>query len=270
MSIPFVLIVVMAAVFGPVCSWLALRRARSWAVWFIFGVFLGPIAVGLLIASPPGRCPSCAAPTHGWPRVCASCGLEFDADPAAGSAGVDGTPGLTLAVATPTPATGPARAPRSSGRRGASKSGKAAASSGTPESDIEGSPETRPATQLGRRATAIPRAADGTTGPQTLGILGNGVFVGGSEELQIGSRYFLARVGGDLQALGPIHISPSAVATKMKINDAESTVVADRLLITGHGRSSGRTLAFAGVSIEPGVDIERELTSPRRQRVATS
>ena len=40
MSIPFVLIVVMAAVFGPVCSWLALRRARSWAVWFIFGVLL--------------------------------------------------------------------------------------------------------------------------------------------------------------------------------------------------------------------------------------
>ena len=68
MSIPFVLIVVMAAVFGPVCSWLALRRARSWAVWFIFGVLLGPIAVGLLLAAPPGRCPSWGAPTRGGAR----------------------------------------------------------------------------------------------------------------------------------------------------------------------------------------------------------
>ena len=268
MSIPFVLIVVMAAVFGPVCSWLALRRARSWAVWFIFGVLLGPIAVGLLLAAPPGRCPSCAAPTRGWPRLCASCGFVFG-DPATVPAEGVGTPGLTLAVATPGTPTSPAPTPRSGGRRGSTRNVAGPADSAGPASNpTEDSPETRRATRLGRRATAIPRTTSDGAAAQSLAILGSGVFVGGSDELQIGSRYFLARVGGEFHALGPIHMSPSAVAMKMKINDAETTVVADRLLITGRGRLSGRTLAFAGVSMEPGMNLEQELTGRRRQKAA--
>ena len=51
--------------------------------------------------------------------------------------------------------------------------------------------------------------------------------------LQIGSRYFLARVGTKLNLLGPIHISPSAVAASVTLADAEVAVLADRLLITG-------------------------------------
>jgi hypothetical protein len=266
LSIPFVLIVVMAAVFGPVCSWLALRRARSWAVWFIFGVLLGPIAVGLLLAAPPGRCPSCAAPVRGWPRACASCGFAFGEPPTLPSER-DGTPGLTLAVATPESMSPPAPTARS-GKRGPTKSAAAAVAVDPVTSEIDDSPETRPATRLGRRATAIPRAAADGAASQTLAIMGSGVFVGGSDDLQIGSRYFLARVGGEFQALGPIHMSPSAVAMKMKINDTETTVVADRVLITGRGRASGRTLAFAGVSMEPGMNIEQELTGRRHQKVA--
>jgi hypothetical protein len=263
LSIPFVLIVVMAAVFGPVCSWLALRRARSWAVWFIFGVLLGPIAAGLLLAAPPGRCPSCATPTVGWPRLCASCGFAFG-EPATLSSQGDGTPGLTLAVATPGATSGPGPSSRP-GKRGPARDAASVAER-PPTSETDDSPETRPATRLGRRATAIPRAASDGAASQTLAIMGSGVFVGGSDVLQIGSRYFLARVGGEFQALGPIHMSPSAVAMKMKINDIETTVVADRVLITGRGRASGRTLAFAGVSTEPGMNIEQELTGRRRQK----
>src|SRR5687768_13544779 len=175
----------MAAVFGPVCSWLALRRARSWAVWFFFGVLLGPIAVGLLLAAPPGRCPSCAAPTRGWPHLCASCGFVFGDPPTVPAEGV-GTPGLTLAVATPGTTTGAAPSPRSGGRRGSSTDVARPGDSADPASgQIVDSPETRRATRLGRRATAIPRTTSDGAAAQSLAILGSGVFVGGSDELQI-------------------------------------------------------------------------------------
>jgi hypothetical protein len=267
LSIPFVLFVAMAAVFGPVCSWLALRRARSWATWFIFGVLIGPLAVVLLVAAPPGRCPSCGTATRGWPSRCAGCGLEF-AGAAPGGAEAGGSPALAPSTAT----TGPAQrelAPRSTSRRSASNGTVTEATAGTTNGTAD-SPETRPATRLGRRATAVARAASDRTGgaSQTVAILGSGVFVGGSDELQIGSRYLFARVGNELQALGPIHMSPSAVATKLKLTDVETTVVSDRLLITGRGRASGRTLAFAGVTMEPGMDIEREIRGRRRPKVA--
>ncbi len=270
MSIPFVLVVAMATVFGPLCSWLALRRARSWAVWFIFGVLLGPIAAALLFAAPPGRCPSCGTPSRGWPRSCDGCGIVFGGDAGVMDVSSHGAPGLTLTspaagvgAMTPTGA-------ETAGRAGVSKRAQAQAEEAA-RKRLQDSPETRPATRLGRRASAVPRptSESGGNSGQTVAILGSGVYVGGSVELQIGSRYFLARVGNELQALGPIHMSPSAVATRMKLGDAESTVVADRLLITGRRRSAGRTLAFAGVSMEPGVNLEREL-SGRRQKVATS
>lgn len=263
----------MATVFGPLCSWLAQRRARSWAVWFIYGIVLGPIAAGLLLAAPPGRCPSCGTPTRGWARACNGCGLAFDGEEPATAAALDEPPARRAAQPALT-AVGPGRAtsPQAASAVGfASTGGGAASAQDDVEAAVMESPETRPATKLGRRASAVERRAASPDGAsQTVAILASGVFVGGSDGLQIGSRYFLARVGGELHVLGPLHMSPSAIATKMKLNNAEATVVSDRLLLTGRGRASGRTMAFAGVTMEPGMDLQHELAGRRRQRVATS
>src|SRR5712691_11339873 len=44
LSFPIIAFVVSATLFAPLASWLALQRARPWALWFLFGVALGPIA----------------------------------------------------------------------------------------------------------------------------------------------------------------------------------------------------------------------------------
>ena len=107
-----------------------------------------------------------------------------------------------------------------------------------------------------------------TTG--TLAILGSGLYMGGSEPLQIGSRYFLARVGSELQALGPMHVSPSAVAARVPLADTQTTVVADRLLLTGRSNDRGPTLAFSAIEAEPGVDFQEQLRSRPRRKATSS
>jgi hypothetical protein len=92
--------------------------------------------------------------------------------------------------------------------------------------------------------------------------------MGGSASLQIGSRYFLARVGTKLHLLGPIHISPSAVAARITLADTDVAVLADRLLLTGRA-GSDLSLGFSSVAAEPGVDLEQQLSvRPRRKAVA--
>jgi hypothetical protein len=93
--------------------------------------------------------------------------------------------------------------------------------------------------------------------------------MGGNVSLQIGSRYILARVGMKLHVLGPVDLSPAAVAARVSLAETETTVVADRLLITGRD-GTGLKLAFSGVAVEPGVDLELQLLArPRRKAVAT-
>jgi hypothetical protein len=55
---------------------LAARRRREPATWAVFGAILGPAALALLSAAPPGRCWSCAAPTEGWLTQCPWCGED--------------------------------------------------------------------------------------------------------------------------------------------------------------------------------------------------
>lgn len=118
------------------------------------------------------------------------------------------------------------------------------------------------ATALGHRPTLYPAPARETRPrePQsdTLAILGSGIFVGGSEGLQIGSRYFIARVGSEMHMLGPIHISPSAVAARISLSGLATTVVSDRLLITAQD-GGDPTLAFSSVTAELGVDLQQQL-----------
>jgi hypothetical protein len=147
-------------------------------------------------------------------------------------------------------------------------------------------PASRSATALGRRATIeatepvrtapAPPEAPRATPPaaprpaaDTLAILGSGVFIGGSESLQVGSRYLLARVGADLHVLGPVHISPAAIAARIPLAGVEPTLLADRLLLTSIRPGRGSNLAFGGVNLESGVDVARDLRSSRKRRPAS-
>jgi hypothetical protein len=66
-----------AGVFAPISGWLATRRSRNAALWFVFGALIGPVAPVLLAIAPPGRCPVCDAPVDGWPTACEQCGTAF-------------------------------------------------------------------------------------------------------------------------------------------------------------------------------------------------
>ncbi|HET9519867.1 MAG TPA: hypothetical protein VFO73_02355 [Candidatus Limnocylindrales bacterium] len=278
LSFPILALIASAILFAPLASWLALQRARSWALWFLFGVALGPVASLLLVLAPPGRCPACGTPSIGWPRSCTNCGLVFGS----------GLPGS----ARPSMAISPAAAP--DGARGvAAAAPRARAVEPTPAvpDPSDAVPAHRPATALGRRAMldaaeqVPPRALPAEELPRTpaaaatrraaptgsLVVLGSGVFIGGSQHsLQIGSRYLLARVGAELHVLGPVHISPAAVAARIPLAGVEPSLLADRLLISPTRPGRGSDLAFGGVSFERDVDIVRDLRAPRKGRSAAT
>jgi hypothetical protein len=129
-----------------------------------------------------------------------------------------------------------------------------------------GLPPARGATTLGLRPPAIsapftlpplsPAPLESEGGP---GILGSGVFIGGSESLQVGSRYLFARVGDELHALGPVHVSPAAIAARVPLRGVEPNVADDRLVLSPTEPGRGPELAFGGVRLERDVDIIREL-----------
>lgn len=263
-------IVALAIVFALLSGWLALQRGRPWLVWFLFGVILGPVAAALLALAPPGRCPACGTRSRGWPVRCRGCGLEFatglataSVEAAAGRG--DGSAGMSAGGAATTAARRPAatRDPKRTSRGGRGRARDATAAADAPFS--------RPATALGLRASTLqPPATAPKRTSGTLAILGSGIYMGGSEPLQIGSRYFLARVGSEMQALGPMHMSPSAVAARVPLADTQTTVVADRLLITGRTNGRGPTLAFSAMEAEPGVDFQEQLRSRQRRKAAAT
>ena len=247
LPLPVIALIVSGIVFAPLASWLAVQRGRSWAAWFLFGVALGPIAVGLLLMAPPGRCPACGTRTRGWPRRCEGCGVEFRRKPAETGSDVDGAP---TTIESPEPEPG--------------RVARRASPAGSPDE-----PGRRSATTLGRRPTPQANPAASSRSSGTVAILGSGIFIGGSASLQIGSRYLLAKVGSKLHVLGPIHISPSAVAARITLADIEATVLADQLLLNGRG-GTNLSVAFSSVAVEPGVDLEQQLLAPTRRRAVAT
>ena len=264
LSFPILALIASAILFAPLASWLALQRARSWALWFLFGVALGPVASLLLVLAPPGHCPACGNPSIGWPLSCSKCGMAFGMR--AGTIGRRAAIGAPAAEqATPVieaaaPATRRAapRPRRTSGAVDAPAGLTAiAAAPPPPETAPDVEPAHRSATTLGRRPSP-----EATAPEAAIAILGSGVFIGGSESLQVGSRYLLARVGADLQILGPVHISPAAVAARIPLAGVEPTLLSDRLLITSTQPGRGSDVAFGGVSLQYGVDVARDFRPP--------
>lgn len=210
-----------AGVFAPVSAWAATRRSRRPAIWFVFGAFLGPVAVGLLALAPPGRCPTCGSPIRGWPQDCPRCGAPL---PAA----IGPTPGRRR---------GPETVPIA------------------PTGEAAGTDTGAPVPASAR--VAMPPTAGRTPvaddGPQSRGrarfrapvveVLGSGIYLSGTAGLEIGARYGVARVSipGDdrLRVFGPIDIGQMTVRHDGRLDDFEVIESDDRLIVAGRlGRST--------------------------------
>ncbi len=118
-----VAIAAIISISAPLAGWLAHRRERPPAVWFILGALGGPFAIAVLLLAPPGACPRCDSVVSGWPASCATCGRRFRVvaggsappRPAQAPAGEPPAPAATVtAVAGPQPAR-PSRRPRAVG-----------------------------------------------------------------------------------------------------------------------------------------------------------
>ena len=80
--------------------------------------------------------------------------------------------------------------------------------------------------------------------------------MGGNRPIETGSRYLLARVGDELQVLGPLHLNPGQVADRLTLGNIDAFLVDGRLLVGGRNGREDVTMAFVSVSLERGVDLE--------------
>jgi hypothetical protein len=298
-SLGLVLVVASASVFGPLSGWLAGQRMRNIALWGVFGIILGPIAPALLLSAPPGRCAACRWPVAGWGGRCAACGADVrtgasmttDAsvtpasgglagaatalgasEPASGAREVPGRPAAlpsgapVVALATRTGSSAPsAPSDRAGHTSAASPAGHRQPT--VTRTDGDWAPRVRP-TELGRQPVEAPpvgriEPADGEPPSDAIALLGSGVYVGGNRRFQTGNRYLLARVLDELQILGPVHLDPAAIADRMPLEAIEAFVLEEQLIIEGRDKRTDISMSFVAVSLQPGVDIQAELGTPR-------
>lgn len=254
----------LAIVFGPLTGWLAIRRKREPAVWFAFGVLLGPIATLLVLIAPPGRCPACDEPVRGWPSSCVACGMTLSG----GLAVVGEAP----AAPVQTGATDEPAEPVPVLLTRASPSGM------IPPGPAEAAPPQPAPAQPRPRSPRKPAPGRGRPQAQTgelaeTVILATGTFVGGSAAagMGIGFRYAIGRRDEELHILGPLDQTPGAVALTRSLAALDVTLAADQLLVTG-SRSGGPTLiiAFRQLAVQPGLDLERALSPTTPGSVATA
>jgi hypothetical protein len=287
----FVILAGYVSVFGPLCGWLAVARTRLVPLWILYGAVLGPIAIAILLAAPPGECRACGWRVRGWTDTCLSCGNDVTTglppetdeisagvsagrhigphpSPALATSGATSS-GIGQAVGGPV-AVGPGRTDH--GRSlSAGTSVLAATRDARLGSELASTYSTssisnaRTEDGWDRRPEPDGAAEDGNEGAddRPFAVLGSGVFVGGNRPLQPGSRYLLARVGPELQVFGPLHLNPGNVATRMSTKDIEVTVVGDRLSIGGRNPLMDVGLAFVGVIVEPGIDLRSAFRAGR-------
>ncbi len=275
-----------ASIFGPLSGWLAVARTRLVPLWIVFGAILGPLAIALLLAAPPGQCRACGWRVRGWTDTCRSCGNdvatglppetdEIGPELSAGrhigphaSPALAGALGGTVATSA---GRGPGGAPVAVGpgrtEQGRSFNGGNSVLAATRDARLGGErgstvataaiPSPRTEDGWDRRPDPASDARNGTDNgdDRPFAVIGSGVFVGGNRPLQPGSRYLLTRVGPELQIFGPLHLNPANVATRMSTKDIEVTVVGDRLSIGSQNPLMDVGLAFVGVIVEPGIDL---------------
>lgn len=238
------LIVVSAAIFGPLTGWFAGRRDRHPVVWLLFGALLGPIALILVAVAPPGRCPLCDSPVFGWPRSCAVCGGPFRGVGPTSSDRIQ-EPG---AIDVPAPTDEPVHRadpvePAPTERSTAPIPLPVGRAARTRRVDRGPDAEPRPAFSTERGAERIAHGSDHA--PIDPGeVLATAVYFGGTARLVVGSRYVIVRHDAVLRLLGPVDRDPSAVALERPLAGLTATAIGERLVIT-EGPEDRVSLALA-------------------------
>jgi len=236
---------------------LATSRDREPVVWLAFGAVLGPIALALLLAAPPGRCRSCLTPTRGWLTVCAWCHQDVRVVP------VQTRRLLAKMNATPIPVQ---RSGRLDHARPVDSSrpprGRVAASrpSGFALPLVGGAVHraaVRMSTAISRRRTTRTPAATtiaattiaATTRPTIEArSVATATYIAGTTALEPGGRYVIEVGRARLRLLGPVDVDPSTVALDFNIAEMDASLTGGRLLISQHRDGSGAVLAFMAVA----------------------
>lgn len=224
---------------GPLASWVARARGRNALLWLVYGTLLGPIGVLLAWLAPQGQCVVCGLPTQGWLTTCSrhGQGLQGDLPVEAETTSEPVVPGLR---SIPTTAAAPLARPITRIRE---------------THPSPGGPIVRP--------KAVPIA---TPVHDELRILGSGVFSGGSEPLEVGARYAIARLADRAQILGPLGSTPWTVRVDTSLADLIVGTVNDRALLTAP-KAPGRrelVLTFQALAGMQGEELEIALTPPVR------
>ena len=260
-----VALIAWVAVFGIAAARFAEQRERVGTIWFAFGAILGPIALAVLYAAPPGRCRTCMIPTRGWQTTCAWCHEDVRVDPAptrellarltatskereraAAQHAVSPTPPATIRGAglTTGPGPGPATTP------GTTQSATPVRPEGasTVELGAQRSPHPAAVTGDSHRAPAPPRSSRPDGDPVEVGAMATATYVTGSSSLTPGARYVIGVNRGRLRVHGPMDVDPSVLAVAFDIADAMATTVGGRILISQHMDGSGAIMAFMQVA----------------------
>ncbi len=242
-------ILLVAGVCAPLAGWLAMRRQRHPVAWFGFGALLGPVALGLLAAAPPGRCPACDSRIPGWAGWCPTCGSELGsigtrlgAPPArpvlaAPGAPLDGVPGGSNVAALDAVVDR-----RSRSRAAAAPPSPAPAPSAVP-------------TILRDPASVALEA----TGPTAGEVLSTGVYLSGNARLEIGACYALSRVGDRWRVFGPVDAGQITIRHEGPLAGLQVTGMDDRIILRGADGRSDVAIVLRSVGGLRPADLEREL-----------
>jgi hypothetical protein len=264
---------------APASSWLALRRDRQPVAWFLFGAILGPVAIALLLVSPPGRCPRCDTPVRGWPTACPVCAWEFR--PAVQLP--DRLASALRGLAAPAAARRSAEPPLPDDAADAAAVTRWVEAAGDPSGTAEPVPPVAadaPASTAGLAVTPLPAPAplearatrfagnglppaerqqatsaerpdDSPAGVArsdgTPVIVATGVFAGGNVNLEVGARYVLGREGENLVILGPVDRTPHEVRVALPVDRVDLLSIEDRVLVAARDRDRDR-LNFAFIA----------------------
>lgn len=256
LSLPLLLVVIAwAVVFGALAARLAAAASRPVATWALYGAILGPIALLLLRAAPPGRCRRCESRVHGWELICRFCGEDVRGLPArrstatsralpdtTGPGAVDVPDAHSNAAVTPAvqPRPDPGAAAREAERLTANTRNieRSTAVSATPGRREPAAPQpgprpapTAPEPRVDPR-DARPGRRRRREQPDPGRTLGAGLFLTGSASLQPGYRYTIAVTDTRLRILGPLDLDPGKVVMDRDLAPFDATVTEDRVMLT--------------------------------------
>lgn len=260
--------------FGLAAAGAAIHLDRTGPLWFVFGAILGPLALVLLRAAPPGHCRACGSPTRGWLKECWWCREDVRTTPSKTLAMVARLSGPVPAIrasprreraklaqplrpyqirADDPPAAPPATAfGRNEPVTGAPSTGGAPASiapAEAPSPMLAGRNETnklpgRPPASAGESDISATEPARTRSDAGSTRVLATAVYVTGSTNLESGRWYGIAIHDSRLQVLGPTDIDPSRVALDRPIAGMDARSVEGRLIV---GDPHGLVLAFMAV-----------------------